>query len=298
LRGLIVLVYLLEFGEGKKYNFVDKYFLELEGSYHKLKLGYNSHNGFCNLSLIAYKLIKIFEDNYNVKLPKLKHWFLQRIDIAICFDLSSQHNITTYINNLNSCNYPRRNLKHYEGESVYLTGSTSTLKIYNKLKEFKKHDIKKFKDSSFNLDSYLQTIQGFIRFECEIKKPMLKKLYSNSHVRIDKVRYKDLKEIWKLEFQKFFKLIENDFSIIQKKEDTQNRLNELYPPIRAKNLYNFYVLILVEGIQEIKKRTNKSTYYQNLSDLKKANIDISQKFDVNMIDNRIKFNPFESEEIY
>lgn len=273
------------------------YYLELEGSYHKLIKGYNSHNGFYNLNIISNEIIKMVQNTYNIKLPILKHWFLQRIDIAICYNLNTQYNVTTYINNLNSCNYPRRNLKHYEGESIYLTGSTTTLKIYNKLKEFKKHDIKKFKNTNFNVNGYLQEIQGFIRFECEIKKRMLKQLYNTNYVRINKVNYKDLKEIWKSEFQKFFKLIENDFSIIKNKEEVKIRLNNLYTPIRAKNLFNFYLLILVEGLQEIKRQTNKSTYYKNISDLKKANIDITQKFDVNMIDNRIEFNPFESEEI-
>ena len=273
------------------------YYLEIEGSYHKLVKGYNSHNGFCKLSLICNKLIKMVENAYSIHLPILRHWFLQRIDIAICYDLENQYNVTSYVNNLNSCNYPRRNLKHYEGESVYLTGSTTTLKIYNKMKEFKKHDSKKFKDTNFRINEYLQEIQGFVRFECEIKKRKLKQLYSTNYVRINRVEYEDLKEVWKQEFQKFFKLIENDFSIIRNKEEVKERLKEIYSPIRAKNLFNFYLLILVEGIQEIKRRTDKSTYYKNISDLRRANIDISQKFEVNMIDNRIKFNPFECKEV-
>lgn len=273
------------------------YYLEIEGSYHKLVKGYNSHNGFYNLSFICYELIKMVQDTYKIRLPSLNHWFIQRIDIAICYNLNNQHNVTTYINNLNSCNYPRRKLKHYEGESVYLTGSTTTLKIYNKLKEFKKHDLKKFKDTNFNINKYLQEIQGFVRFECEIKKRKLKEFYNNNYVRINKVDYKDLEEIWKQEFQKFFKLIENNFSIIRKKEEVYQRLNSLYSPTKSKNLYNFYLLILIEGLQEIKRRTNKSTFYENIADLKKANIDFSQKYEVNMIDNRIDFNPFESTEV-
>lgn len=273
------------------------YYIEIEGSYHKIINGYNSHNGFCNLSYICNELIKIVQIAYEIQLPHLRHWFLQRIDIAICYDLNNQYNVTSYINNLNSCNYPRRNLKHYEGESIYLTGSTTTLKIYNKMKEFKKHDMKKIKDTNFNLNSYLQEIQGFVRFECEIKKRKLKQLYNTNFVRINRIRYTDLKEIWKQEFQKFFKIIENDISIIKNKEDVRNRLNEMYSPIRAKNLFNFYLLILVEGVQEMKRRTNKSTYYKNIFELKKANIDFTQKFDVNMIDNRIAFNPFEYKEI-
>ncbi len=33
-------------GEGSKYKFVNMYYIEIEGSYHKLVKGYNSHNRF------------------------------------------------------------------------------------------------------------------------------------------------------------------------------------------------------------------------------------------------------------
>lgn len=164
-------------GEGSKYKFFNNYFIEIEGSFHKLIKGYNSHNGFYNLIYISIQLIEMVEKAYKIKLPNIKHWFLQRVDIAICFDLQNQDNIKTYINNLSHCNYPKRKLKHYEEESIYLTGSTTTLKIYNKLKEFQKHDLKKFKDTNFNIIEYIEQIQGFIRFECEIKKRKLNNLF-------------------------------------------------------------------------------------------------------------------------
>ena len=71
----------------------------------------------------------------------------------------------------------------------------------------------------------------------------------------------------------------------------------MYKSVRAKNLYNFYLLILVQGLQTIKKDTNRSMYYKNISDLKNAGIDFSQKFNIDTKDNRIDFNPFESKEI-
>ena len=88
-----------------------------------------------------------------------------------------------------------------------------------------------------------------------------------------------------------------DLKIVRKKEDVRERLNSLYKPVRAKNLFNFYLLILIQGLQNIKKDTNRSMYYKNISDLKKAGVDFSQKFDVDMTDNTINFNPFESKEI-
>lgn len=108
-------------GTGAKYKFVNMYYLEIEGSFHKIMRGYNSHNGFYNLCEIVQFLIGAIEYSYKIKLPQLKHWFLQRCDIAICYDLGSNIEVREYINNLSLCNYPRRNIKYYEDESIYCT---------------------------------------------------------------------------------------------------------------------------------------------------------------------------------
>lgn len=284
-------------GEGEKYRFIGYYYVEIEGSYHKLIRGYNSHNGFCNLLAMSKELISMVENAYKIKLPSIQHWFLQRVDIAICFDLLTQENIETYIDNLSSCNSPRRKLKHYEGESIYLTGSTTTLKIYNKLREFKKHDMKKLKDTNFDILSYMDTIEGFIRFECEIKKRKLKKIYNKDYIRIRNVVYTDLRNIWKEEFGKFLKMADSDLKKVSQKEEIKIRLHSIFKKVRAQNLYNFYILVKVQGLQEIKRTTCKSVYYKNISDLKKAGIDFSQKLDIDMKDVQIQFNPFEAREI-
>ena len=269
----------------------------MNGSYHKFTLGYNSHNGYYNHIFIANNLINIVANNYGVKLPKINHWFLQRIDIAICYNLENQENIKNYINNLGNCNYPRRNLKHYEDESIYLTGATTTLKIYNKLIEFKKHDLSHLTNTNFDTINYQNKIRGYIRFECEIKKRKLKSIFKKDYIRLTCITYKELKNIWFEEFSKLLKNLETDFKKITNKQEVKYRLNLLYSKVRAKNLYNFYILILAEGLKAIKENTNRSVYYKNISDLKKANIDFSQKFTLDFKDNRIQFNPFESEEI-
>ena len=284
-------------GIGSKYNFPNMYYIEIEGSYHKIVRGYNSHNGFYNIISISKKLINIVERTYNIKLPVIKHWFLQRVDIAICYDLKNQDNIKTYINNLNCCNYPRRKLKHYEGESLYLTGSTTTLKIYNKLQEFKKHDINKFKNTDFNLLDYLEKIKGFIRFECEIKKRKLTNYYNKKYIRVYSINYNELKNIWYEEFSRLLKMLKNDLTVVNERTVIRKRLNTLFGKTRAKNLYNFYLLVSVQGLQEMKRDSNRSMYYKNISDLKKANIDFSQKLDIDLTNNIISFNPFNSKEI-
>lgn len=284
-------------GEGVKYKFINMYYIEIEGSYHKLKLGYNSHDGFYNIAEITIQLIKLVENAYDIKLPDLKHWFIQRIDIAICFDLGNNENVRRYINNLSLCSYPRRNIKHYQDESIYMTGSTTTLKIYNKMIEFKKHDIKKLKETSFNICNYLDIINGFVRFECEIKKKKLKDFYNTNYVRIRNINYKELKDIWKCEFMKLLKMFDYDLKLISDKKEIEKRLYTLYKERKASLLYNFYLSIMVDGLRNVKNRTSKSTYYRNIADLKKAKIDFSQTYKIDLQKQIIEFNPFEFKEV-
>lgn len=101
---------------------------KLNGSYHKIINGYNSHNGFYNVYMICKNLIQIVCNYYDIKLPDIRHWFLQRIDIAICYDLQNNENVRKYINNLTMCQYPRRNIKTYQDESIYLTRKYNNIK--------------------------------------------------------------------------------------------------------------------------------------------------------------------------
>ena len=286
-------------GSGVKYKFVNMYYIEIEGSYHKIMKGYNSHNGFYNLLEIVNYLIKAVEYSYNIELPGIGHWFLQRCDIAICYDLSTNDNVRQYINNLSFCNYPRRNLKHYQDESIYTSGTTTTLKIYNKMLEFKKHDMKKLYKTNFNLDKYLQEIDGFLRFECEIKKKKLEEIYNKKYIRVKNVRYEDLKKVWSEEFMKLLSYFESDLTIVRNKEDIERRIYTVYVnnENKARILYNFYSSIVLDGIKTVKQRTPKTTYYRNIKTLKELNIDLTQKYTIKAERNAVDFNPFEYREV-
>ena len=285
-------------GNGSKYKFANMYYIEIEGSYHKFMRGYNSHNGFYNIVEISLNLVRIVEKYYNIKLPDIKHWFAQRVDIAICYDLKSQENVMQYINNLSYCNYPKRNLKYYVNESIYVPGSTTTLKIYNKCKEFKKNDLNKLKDTDFNISQYIDKISGYIRFECEIKKAKLKNEINSNYIRIYKLNYHLLEGIWRKEFEKLYKYLNNDLEKISDRDKVQAKLLELYSKTRAKNLYSFYTFILTHGVVKAQNFYCKSVYYKNIADLKKANIDFAQKYTIDYKENNVNFNPFTSKKIY
>lgn len=284
-------------GSGVKYGFINNYFLEVEGSYHKIIRGFNAYDGFYSIQEIAKFFKSALEYTYKIKLPTLNHWFLQRCDIAICYDLDSNENVRNYINNLSLCNYPKRNIKHFQDESIYCSGTTTTLKIYNKLLEFKKHDMKKLFNKNFNIINFCNKIDGYIRFECEIKKKKLESIYDKKYIRLKNVDYNTLKSVWSDEFMKLLKMFENDLYIVNKKEDIKERLYNLFSNRQASVLYNFYICLMADGYKDLKSRYPKNTFYRYIRLLKQSGIDLSQKYSLNLVENYVYFNPFEAQEV-
>ena len=276
----------------------DNYYIEIEGSYHKILKGFNSHDGIYNLQFIVKGFIELAENAYNIKLPSLNNWYLQRIDIAKCFDLINQKNVREYINSLCSCTYSRRKLKFFANESLYIPGTTTTLKIYNKLLEFQKHDRKKFIDTNFDLIEYFDIIQGFVRFEVEIKKKKLQKIFGEDlkHIKVENLEYNNFEKVWSEEFMRLLGFLENDLKIVRGKDDVKKRLLAFYKKSKAMRLFNFYCSVQMNGIDFVKKDMTNATFYRYVSDLKLARVDYSQMYEINEVSN-FYFNPFEYEEV-
>lgn len=265
----------------------------VEGSYHKITKGQNAFDGFTSVQQVCKGLIKLVEFAYKIKLPELRHWFLQRIDITNCFDLQKNEYVCRYINNLAKCRYPRRKLRFYDDESIYVSGKSTTLKIYNKLLEFRKNDMNKIRKTDFDIVTFMNKIQGFIRFEVEIKKRKLTDYYNKKYIRVDRIYYEELMKIWSEEFMRLLKLCDNDLEPITDKDLIEARLFRIYGSKRGRTLYNFYLQVLIDGFKNVKNRMSDSFYYRNIRDLKNANIDISQTQRVVFEENEfISFNPF------
>lgn len=289
----------VKIGSGAKYNFFDKdfhFYISVEGSYHKIKKGYNSHHGFYDFEKICRSMINLVECSYNIQLPDYEFWLLYRCDIAICYDLESQDNVKSYINSLSRCNYPRRKMKFFSDETLYLSGTTTTLKIYNKFLEFNKHDLKKFINTDFNLSDYIIEIQGFVRFECEIHKKKLMDIFDTDIIFCKNVNYEILYKVWCDEFMKLLKFVENDLDIVRGREAVLERLKSLYRPRLVNVLFNFYCSIQLNGVKDVQKYLSESTYYRNIKFLKEAKIDISQSYKVEECEFYM-FNPFTAKEV-
>lgn len=295
--------FMVRLSVGTKYSFINSYCIELEGSYHKMMLGHNAFNGFYNIQEICFNLIKLVEEKYDVLLPKLKHWFLQRIDITKTFDLEDNFKVCRYINNLNLLSYPRRNTKLYKDECLYIPGEVTTLKIYNKLLEFEKHDRQKLSKYNFDLFEFIMKIKGYVRFECEIKKKKLISIYERKHIRVEKVKYDDLKKVWCNDFMKVLKFENNEKNMkkINNKDEVKKVLYEKFKSCKASRLYNFFISVISVGYDDMKNNMDDSTFYRNIKALKEIGVDFTQSAFEDVLkldfDNIIDFNPFLAKEV-
>jgi II/X family phage/plasmid replication protein len=274
----------------------------LNGSYHKIIKGYNAYNGFYDINTICLGFKNLVENAYNIILPDIENFYLQRLDITKVFDLESQENIKCYMNNLKLLNYPRRNSATYCDfgvDTLYFKGSTTTLKIYNKLKEFKKNDRSKLKKyDNFDLLKFENDIKGFLRFECEIKKKKLKSLYNIDNIKIIDVKYEDFEKVWCNEFMKILKFKNSDIKKVREKQCVLIRLKTFYSDSKANNLYSFFLSLKVDGYDVIRNNMSRTTFYRKVTDLKNAGVDFSQSDFTILEDNKlVDFDIFSAKEV-
>lgn len=277
-------------------------FLVVEGSPHKIFKNQNAYDGFYDLKEILHLIVDFINTNTNLSLPfDVNSWFVSKIDITRCFDLGDNQKVCSYINSLSFCSYPRRKNMFFENESVYFSGTTNTLKIYNKFLECKKNDLAKLrKIDSFDLDSHLRKISGYVRFECSIKPKTLKKIFGKKSANnsfkyvseinlfkgvfidlpcVSDINYNRLEEYWQCEFSRLLKISSTSKDVLNFNTNTEvfNQLIKSYGGITANRLYAFYLALKADGYNSLSKKYSKTTFYRYINQLKTANINLSSR---------------------
>lgn len=294
-------------------------FLVVEGSPHKIFKKQNAYDGFYNLTEILHLIVDFINKNTSLNLPIDENlWFVAKVDITRCFDLGDNQKVCNYINSLSFCSYPRRKNMFFQDESVYFSGTTNTLKIYNKFLECKKNDLSKLRKLDFfDLDSHLKKISGYVRFECSIKPKTLKKIFSKKNTNIPKgivsnlnllkgvsfelpcvsdVNYTILEEYWQCEFSRLLKISSTSKDVLSFNTNTEvfNQLINIYGGITANRLYSFYLVLKSDGYSALKRKYSSSTFYRYINQLKSANINLANRCNFNASN----FNIFSFREVF
>lgn len=272
--------------------------LKLTCSVHKIIIGHNIAYGSDNLLLLANCLKKIIYDYFEVKLPDVIEWELIRCDYTLTYDLGTQENVESYINALRmTASYSRRETDGKDNQGVWLNGATTTIKFYNKQREFIKHDYKKIKEvvGIEKAEELLELSAGLLRVEVSIYSRKIKKTFTNTiyrktilkeykdtfkiknknslDLKLFKEKFKNNKVVLKdFRIDKIIKLWESEvLKVIKDKNNTilinkdslvLEKLKENFSTRKVGSLYSFWTLLSTRGELYVKEQYNKATFYR------------------------------------
>jgi Phage replication protein CRI len=110
-------------------------------------------------------------------LPPVGEWLVNRVDFCYAWKLPDQQCADMLISALSRLNYPYKKPVIYS-DSVMWPGTTYSVKVYNKLNEFKQHDLKAMLEQGKSLEwinSIEAKAEGVVRFEVTCRTRWLKR---------------------------------------------------------------------------------------------------------------------------
>ena len=158
--------------------------LYVEGSLPKLWYGENMHLLYTSqleplLEFIYMAFIRRYESFSHYSL-----WEVQRLDICYAWRFPTQDEATEVLKYAQTLDYPRKNKHPYGEESVDFGGSTSKIKFYLKLPEFKKkgfRDLLANKDIQLAVDT-LKMSTGVLRYEITLRRKALQSMLKKKSI--------------------------------------------------------------------------------------------------------------------
>lgn len=248
-------------------------YLRIECSLHKLIVGHNIYGGSDKLKEQLRYLMNLINDVYEIKLSELDNWIITRLDYAKIYEMKSKEECLKWIQTSSNNNYPRREVNKYK-TSIYVPGTTTTLKIYHKGSEFKKHDSKRISKYFTQLESeQLQKIADRImRFELEVHNKKLKDL-NNGDMLVKDLKIEDIKTLYDKEVKKFMKIIKSDVEVVRTMDLVERRLVDLYGYSEGNSLFGTWVKLATQEYRKVREGMKRSTFYKHKSQLEQAGCD-------------------------
>lgn len=265
-----------------------EYHLKIECSVHKQMLGHNCFGGSSDFqALTRWMYFKLWEI-LGVELPDYRYWLVYRIDAAEVYNLGSEQAVKDWFKLISNAEMSRREEKKYTfgNTGYYVPGESTTLKMYHKGTEFKKHDKKrcrKFMDSD-NLEMLERLAAPLLRIEVEIKTRKLKydSFNSWSCSKLDKKRPDDYKgrlpmvceitpdyinSVHDAEVLKVLKGFGEGMKAVRTKDAVETLLYEKYEPLKAGKLLGFWFRLAADGEKAVKTTMAKPTFHRWKNDL-------------------------------
>ncbi|GER94659.1 hypothetical protein A45J_2423 [hot springs metagenome] len=271
-------------------------YLRFEFSAPKILFGHNLYS--CNESdaLVACNYVRdAFMHEFDVTIPRITDWYCYRLDTCANFELENEQQVRSYIRYLQRFDYPRRIKNLYEDTGIYFASRYSTLKIYCKGLEFKKHDMSRFIYEVDQQRLYKQA-QKILRVEVEHKaklKTIPKELASKGYLYPTFNGYMKIVDLFngnfdaKKETERIIeKFMSGSETKVMKSLDVFRLLNQFFGRRQANTYYAIYLMLVTQGQKETKRNFSKALYYKALKAFRLLGISFIasdiQKFDIEL----------------
>lgn len=248
-------------------------FVMVEGSINKLLFGNNieGDNRLKDINLCIKLFVEFVENNLKIVLPDYLDWIIMRVDYSINYKIGEK-NLLSWFEQMNNIYYPRRRVLRFGNETIMFPGSTTTVKFYDKFKEYKKHDYKILKNIDANkADELLFFSKGILRAEVEIKKRKIEYDLDKKNPTLKDIKNYKFKDIYYNEIKKILKVGE-EMKICNDSLKVEKRLKNKYGYSLGDILFSTWLKLTVLGYDKLKNTTPSSTFYRHISKLKDAGV--------------------------
>lgn len=253
-----------------------KPYIEIECSVHKLLYGHNLYGGIDNLKVAVHYVVNFCSDALEVDLPCFQEWEIVRVDYARNFNLGNLFAVRAYIKSLSTSEYPRRVARRstYGEDTIMFTGTTTTIKVYNKYSEFKSHDFKRLIKNVYSIDEckrLLSFSEGILRVEVQVNSRKMEMDLGKRVITCFDVPDDYLGRLYESEVYKVLKVGEYG-KLVRNTMDVRRVLSERYSPQKANILFATWCSLATIGEQATRESMSKSTFYRHRQELLNAGI--------------------------
>lgn len=221
------------------------------------------------LNRLRFELTKNFAG-----FPLVSKWEIQRLDLCYNWKFATQNEAEKLLSVIRKFKYPRKKVYRYDTSIMY-KGSSYTVKYYLKKQEFFANDFKKLcRDGKLDQAyQYLTYAEGVLRFEVTMRKASLVQYFHKKHILVSDLIDFDIEKLLQFFFHKSMEFK----STISSRDEVLEKLKNVYSPIKAIDLYLFYVATITSSPEEkleIYASFADRTLRQKKSDLKKAGVGV------------------------
>lgn len=267
-------------------------YLMVECSIPKAFTGQNVYGCFEDFQGACRQLINLLTRLLGVALPDSDLWRVERVDWAENFALSYDA-IGEFFQGIHSVSFPRRKVHKHGRESIFIPGSTTTVKLYHKGPEFGVHDHFRLKRAYRNLftemrahkddpswparraERVVQALQRLansrLRVEVEVKGDKLSDHFGVKPMVRD-VPLSFFHEVWDKELRKLMREGERDTRTVRESLAVKTRLHAHYAGPLAVRLYAFWVDMAKNGEDEARSTLSRPTFYRYRKQLQDAGV--------------------------